>query len=351
MIYEIFEFLDHFHVYNAFFDLNTRYRQLLTHSNLPIQIDLSSLSKSAYRRYNADIIEHDMDRISGFRTSNPCMQDLVLTSLEKMLPFNRLESLSLVNIEYTYLESLLDRFFCLSRLSSLTIAMIDHVSNKTNIYRQIFRLPVLKYCKISWSGSAWRDNSSLSECKDEFSPIENLIITTSISIYELNTLLSYVPQLRRLSIYLERTWSFPQQKRLSMCNQLNHVNLRVDNIRFQTLEQMFMEILPSSEVVHLTLTVHDASDDAYLNASQWEQLITIYIPNLQIFDLQCDVSMHDENSRLDIDKQFSSSFWIKRQWSFAHHFYYKRFSQHTLLRSTNVFKYDSQKMKILIRIL
>lgn len=334
----MFEFLDHFHIYEGFFNQNSRFRQLLTHSNIPIHIDLSHLSKSACKRYKRDFLDHHIDRISSLRISNPCMHDLIFPSLEAMFPFDRLNNLILQNIEYISLTTLLDRLIRLSRLSSLTIATIDHVTYKATIYRQIFRLPQLKYCKISWSG--WRDSGSLVECKDEFSTIEHLIIATSISVYELNALLSYVPQLRRLSIHLERTWSFSQPKRLAVCHQLNHLNLRVDSVRFQTLEQVFTEILPTNELIDLTLTIHDSSDDTYLNATRWEQLLTIYTPKLQIFDLHCDISAYDENSRLNINKEFSSSFWMKQKWTFAHYSYSKRFNKHILFQSTNICKYD-----------
>jgi GH35 family endo-1,4-beta-xylanase len=64
LIYDIFEFLDYFHVYEACFDLNLRFHSLITNSNLPIKINLSSISKSAFKRYNKDIIETSMHRIN-----------------------------------------------------------------------------------------------------------------------------------------------------------------------------------------------------------------------------------------------------------------------------------------------
>ncbi|CAF3834303.1 unnamed protein product, partial [Adineta steineri] len=52
LIYEIFELLDCHHVYQAFYSLNTRFYNLITNSTLPIEVNLSSISKSTFQRYN-----------------------------------------------------------------------------------------------------------------------------------------------------------------------------------------------------------------------------------------------------------------------------------------------------------
>ena len=127
LIYEIFEFLDYFHVYKAFFNLNSRFQNLLTNSNLPIKIDLSSLSKSDLKRYNADLIEANVDRIGTFRISDPFMYDFALSSFGKIFEVGRVEMLILNNIESEYLEPLLKQLPSLPILSSLVIISSDHV--------------------------------------------------------------------------------------------------------------------------------------------------------------------------------------------------------------------------------
>jgi len=47
------------------------------------------------------------------------------------------------------------------------------------MYRQIFRLPVLKYCKVSF-GLSYNPDQLLSIANKESSPIEHLIITTTV---------------------------------------------------------------------------------------------------------------------------------------------------------------------------
>ena len=339
VIYEIFEYLDHFHIYNAFFDLNTRFRQLLTHSNVPIHIDLSTLSKSAWRRYHADLLQCHIDQIRSFRTSNPCMHDLAVSSLNNMLPYDRIENLILENIEYTHLETLLDQLVSFSHLSSLTITTAEKRGSERMIYRQIFRLPALRYCKIALSGG--RDSGSLPACEGQFSSLEHLIVTTPISLQELNALLSYVPHLRRLFLNLERRWWIPQQKCQPVCSKLNRLELHVNNIEFNTFEQTFREVFPTSELVHLTLDMRSSTDNSYLDGNKWEQLLASCTPHLQMFDLRCDISAYNNLSTAELDKQFSSPFWIKRQCTFTHHSYYRRFTKHTILHSTQRYRFSS----------
>jgi hypothetical protein len=53
---------------------------------------------------------------------------------------------------------------------SLIIICIDRVSNQNRFYPQIFRLPVLKYCKLSWIRSV--ETGFLPFATTELSPIE-----------------------------------------------------------------------------------------------------------------------------------------------------------------------------------
>ena len=48
IIYEIFDYLDIYHVYQGFSNLNKRFRNLLEDSNLPIQINISTMTKSNF---------------------------------------------------------------------------------------------------------------------------------------------------------------------------------------------------------------------------------------------------------------------------------------------------------------
>ncbi|CAF1492196.1 unnamed protein product [Rotaria sordida] len=228
LIYEVFEFLDYFHVYEAFFNLNIRFRNLLINSTLPIQINISSMSKSAYQQYHTDIIKTSTYRINSLQLSNLFIYGLAFSPIRILSKFLQLERLILNNIKSQYLEKLLLQLISLPLLSSLTITSLDTVKNTSIIYHQIFRLPALKYCKLSLERYSNDYDLPLSTIDDQ-SPIEHLIINDDMYLDQLNRLVSYVPQLRRLSIQLRQGyWRQRTKIRPPTLSHLTHVFLKLD---------------------------------------------------------------------------------------------------------------------------
>ena len=281
-----------------------------------------------------------MDRIISLRVSNPCAYDLVLSLIEKMLPFNRIECLILQRIEPDCLENLLHQLLSLSKLCSLIIATTDSVQNRAKIYRQIFRLRALKYCKLSLSKK--ETNRLLSTCVSEYSPIEYLIITSPVYLDEFDSLLSYVPQVRRLSLFLyEGTRSRRSQRYPFVCRQLTQLSLQLSvGINFDLFGEITRELFRMIEVLHLTLPYY--FDRPYMNANKWEHLIIAHLPYLRIFDIQCTLPPGDDISLWDttnLISQFTTSFWIARQWSFAYQPFGNRHKEDDLFYSTNPYRY------------
>ncbi len=162
------------------------------------------------------------------------------------------------------------------------------MKDKNTIYRQIFRLPALKYCKLSLKEWDYKETLPISITK--YSLIEHFVITHTIYLCELDSLLSYIPHLRRLSIHSlveyrsERTKISPR-----LLNHLTHMSLKINSIKFDQFEQLFVINLLSTVEV-LCFTTGCDTDREYMDANKWEQLIRSHIPNLHIFDIQLDVS-------------------------------------------------------------
>ncbi|CAF4771071.1 unnamed protein product [Rotaria sp. Silwood1] len=309
LIYEIFDFLDISHVYNAFSNLNTRFENLLTNSSFCFNINISSMSKSTFEHYYTNIINPNKHRIKLLHLSNPFTVDRIFSPVRIALKFIRLETLIFDNIQSKYLPNILHHFISLPNLRCLILISIDSVRNLNNIYYQIFRLPTLKYCKLSLKEHV--ESQLLPMATDTISPIEHLVITNTIYFYELLTLLSYVPQLRRLSIHC-----------------------------LDGSQSMFKNLFHQLQVLHISTSY----DETYLNASQWEKWILSYMSNLHIFDFQYINSIQNaasDNNQLiydDVIKQFSSLFWSERKWFFAYHFYRKEYRDHVIFYSTDPYR-------------
>jgi hypothetical protein len=335
VLYEIFEFLDIYHVYQAFFNLNIRFDNLITYSILPIKINISSISKSAFKHYNRDIIIPNIDRINSLRISNVFIYDLVSSPFNMLSELLRLERLSLNNIESKYLEQLLFQLILLPLLSSLIIISADSVKNRNTIYRQILRLPALKYCKLSLPPGRNTDEP-LPIATNEYSSIEHLIINNNICIHELDSLLSYVPQLRRFSLQsLDDFWRNRTKVSSLVLNHLTHISLQLNRITFDQFQQLIVDLFPALQVLRISIKYN--SDTTYMDKDRWEQLISSHMPNLRIFDFWYENSSSNITTNNNND-QFMTPFWIERQWSFAQQRDQSIYGK-TIFYSTNPYRY------------
>ncbi|CAF3217762.1 unnamed protein product [Rotaria sp. Silwood2] len=345
LIYEIFEFLDYFHIYKAFFNLNVRFRNLLTNSSLPIKINISSISKSAYQQYYTDIIRTNAYRINSLRLSNLFIYGLASSPIQILSKFLQLERLILHNIQSEYLEESLLRLMSLPFLSSLTVTSLDNIKNKNVIYHQILRLPALKYCKFSLEGYS-NDDIPLPSTTNDYNPIEHLIINDEMYLDQLNCLASYAPQLRRFSTQLRPEYWIQQTKISPLTlNHLTHVFLKMNNVSFNQFEQMVVDLFATIQFLRISVT--NSADMEYMNNKRWEQLILSHMPNLRIFDIRYEGYLSNiaanNNYKLVLDSlinQFTSPFWIERQWFFALRYYQERSSNWIIFYSTDPYTYQ-----------
>ena len=314
IIYEIFTYLEITHTYDAFFDLNTRFKNLLLHSNLPIQVNISTMSKSTFERYHKNIIIPNRHQINYLRLSNPFTVDLVFSPPRVISKFSRLQTLVLDQIKPKYLENIFIHLSFLSELQSLSIHLIDRVKNGTLFYLQIFRLRKLKSCRLEFESENARETLQL--ITNETSSIEHLVIKNRFQYQSIHNLLSYLPRLRYLSIdYVDESSPSYIDSSPIILKDLKSVSLKLNLISFDSWEKLAINFF--GQIEHLRLT--SQYDPSYLEARRWEDLISIHMPNLRIFDLN-----HDGSPRFgtlsyhDSIKQFNSPFWTTRKWFFAH---------------------------------
>jgi hypothetical protein len=303
------------HVYEAFSGLNIRFYNLLYASTLPLNINMSFLSKSNCQRYYKQFVLPNINRISSLHLWNPFIIDLVFPSLENVQKFVGLKILILDNIIST---DLLDCLISLPNLSSLIINQPDCKSYVDMNFHSIIRLPALKYCKISCEGRVLFDSPS--DTSNESSPIEHLVINSKFDFNELPYLLSCVPHLRRLSIdCLYRNYDSRSRAFSKVSDKLTHVSLKLERIDFDRFEPLIINLFSSLQV----LRISPSDDIAYLDAKRWEQLILSHMTHLRVFDIRYVHKARRDSSCLTQDaliKQFTSSFWVERRWFFAHRY-------------------------------
>ncbi|CAF4494271.1 unnamed protein product [Rotaria sp. Silwood2] len=316
VIYEIFEFLDACQLYESFFDLNIRFRNLCKHSNLPIQINTQSVSKSTFQRIHTNFILSNRHRIQSLDLSNSFIIDCFSSSTEDISKCSQLQTLILDKMESGYLENLLRSLDSLPNLSSLII-FIGLNSNKNILWNLIFQLPVLKYCKISSEENLYLGYLPMST--NTISSIKHLVINSKLDYNDVDTILSYAPQLRRLSInYLYPYCTGGTHVPLFTVNNLTHVSLTLDHLLFDQFETLVKNYLSQVKVLHISSNY----DSTYINAIRWENLILSHMSYLQILDLQhiYDIVYRNNQALMheNIFQYFTSPFWIERQWFFAH---------------------------------
>ncbi|CAF4327789.1 unnamed protein product, partial [Rotaria sordida] len=200
-------------------------------------------------------------------------------------------------------------------LSSLIITSIDTIKNHKNIYYKIFRLSISKYCQILIE--LLQCPKSLPVAINEFSTIEHLIINHEISIDQLPILLSYVPQLRRLSIGNLKEPKLNRTGRGSISlNYLTNVSLKLHDVNFDDFEILVTNYFRQIQVLTIAIQYIGFYDDStqYLNADRWEQLISTHMLNLHIFDFQLSyrgLDSNDERQAFEIlINKFNSTFLI-----------------------------------------
>ncbi|CAF3754774.1 unnamed protein product [Rotaria sordida] len=271
LMYEIFDYLNEYDIYESFYDLNQRFKNLLIKSNLPIKIKFPSISKLNFYHYYHRIILPNKHRIILFHLTNPFTLDLIFSSSSfSILKFIRLQTLILDNMQATYLEDMIDYIipYYIPNLSSLIIHVVDQI-----------QIPTLKYCKITCETKKDDRLSFLidDDDDDKYSPIETLIINDRIWLDEIHDILSYFSNLHRLSIdYLDG---------------FRNKQLKIDSINLKSLTYVNLKV-------------------QCLDFNQFEQLI-----------IDCKRFDNNNSQQIyhDLIDNFVSPFWIKRQWFFTHH--------------------------------
>ena len=188
----------------------------------------------------------------------------------------------------------------------------------------------------------WYREAALEVCTNQYSLIEHLVIGNDLYVDQFLSLLSYVPQLRRLSINsLTESWSEQDKVSANLLNCLTHFSLKMCHMTFDSLIQLMRELFRNVQVLHLT-TENSSTSPTYIDTNKWQQLITDHLPYLRVFDIHIKRFINNADDQLRIEaavNQFTSRFWIEKQWFFAHQLYLNRYGDYLLFYSINPYRY------------
>ena len=146
-------------------------------------------------------------------------------------------------------------------------------------------------------------------------------------------LLSYVPQLHRLSINHLDGYRSSRTKRSSLIlNYLTNVSLKMKYVNFNDFESIVTDYFRQVQVLGILLQPNQwyNPDKEYINADRWEKLISTYLSKLRVFDFQYICGMFynttDQKAYETATDKFNSIFWTEHQWFFEYQ-YHPQFRQ------------------------
>jgi len=235
------------------------------------------------------------NRITLLRLSIPFITDLFPLPYGNMV---RLQTLILQNIESNRLTNILGELSPLPCLYSLVIIPMDSVSNSNSLYERIFRLPVLKYCNVTLIEGG-RSEPLPFAMNTKASSIETCLINHPCCVDQLNALLSYLPQIRRLSCHISSRRNDHQIRiQLIELKYLTHLSLTMADLSFDRIELLIRNLFSRLQVFKIV-----TSDSlSYSDTNQWERLISFYLANLRVFQVKL------------LSNQPRYLLWFNRQW-------------------------------------
>ncbi|CAF1169773.1 unnamed protein product [Rotaria sordida] len=314
IFYEIFDYLDGYNIYKAFSNLNIRFENLLINPLLPMKIEISSETKldSRYKQFlrsnKHHIISFDFDSQSKFD------QFMNLFTIDKLFP--RLESFILNSISTYKLFILLFYLKSLSNLSSLSICLKNCSCNIGDIYQMIFHLP-LKYFRVAVPRHPRLSITIPIAAQDQYSPIEYLLIYHRCTFNQLTNILLHTPRLSHLHCFnIIESDDQIKSKLMIKLNSLTHLTMTLYDLELDEFEEFLLKLCSQLQLLNVKIC---STDESYLDADRWEQLISQNITSLTKFIFRYSDTIDDEfeiSSCHLLINRFKSSFWIDRKWIF-----------------------------------
>ncbi|CAF1017227.1 unnamed protein product [Rotaria sp. Silwood1] len=315
ILLDLFEFINGVQLFRAFFDLNSRFNQLLIVHFQRYNIDFRSISKPYFNIMCKQHLPLIMNRIISLHLSNddetPDLPNVFLSYGFTLNRFNHLQSLKLYYIRsIDLLNKIINQ--CLHLPYLLKLDMIDcyflyEKENVRQLINTIWSLPKLTHWKFNrpFSSGIWLEEISVISSSIKYLSIEK----TECYFTNLFHLFKYTPYLRQLS---------------------TSIPINCEDIQFQTVisSMVSLKLIFNSSILSLKnlfqmmpnlqhSTLHITS--FYLNGYEWEKILIDYLPKIKKFQLKMNFNYPNfyrkENEIEKFLDSFRTYFWIeKHQW-------------------------------------
>jgi hypothetical protein len=314
LLIELFEFIDFIHLLRTFYDLNSRFNNLIFIHYRKYHLNFRSVSKYEFNIICGQYLPSIIDRVISLHLSNndetPNLLELFLSHGFKFNQFYRLQFLSL---DCVHSLSILNRIIleCQDLLYFTHLSIIKcnfkEQDDFSYLIKNIWNLPKLKYCKIDHQfpyGLKFTNDTIISLS------IENLSVENfNFDLNDLSNLFQSTPSLRHLNVAI---------KSHSNCEQLGFISSSIVSIKLlfrNSLHSMMNLFKRLPNLNRLTIK----TQHIYLTGYDWKMIIRNYFPKIKLFQLKMDFKFcHSKNIEEQLDElvnSFRSSFWIKEhQW-------------------------------------
>ena len=312
---EIFDYLEGGTLYQAFKGLNARFERLLDVSNLRLKTyQHCKLFGSSQACYKA-LIAPNKQRILSLDVHFTWSHNLLRSGSFLDASFIRLQSLTLQYVRKTSLISLLIVLADIPLLTALYIRLGDDLTDLTDTYQRIFALPLIRFLEVVTYVLVEPISLPISRA-DRCTRLESLNFDHDCSVGDLLTLLSYTPRLRRLTdaFIIESEVVVPRAG-FTAIPSLTRISISSWQADFSSFETLLTEISPELQY----LWIHCSRPADFLNAAQWERVLSQHLSHLTRLDFTYEEPFQDQFVVTQDHKYvhgFSSPFWTKKHWRF-----------------------------------
>ncbi|CAF4393426.1 unnamed protein product [Rotaria socialis] len=329
----ILQYLDMYHTYQAFFNINKRFHHLLSKANMEVNTSIT-MSKFNFQHFYNDMIIPNTNRITVLRISDPFIAAIFITPSHLISSFICLKKLVLDNISINSFDEIVNNSSVVfPELNTLIVYPDDGSILLHFLYRTLASLK-LKYFKVEYETKILRTPIYYHLDKNVICTIEHLVLNIYFPYNAFYDVVHRIHKLRSLSIDLLNDSEYPNEQyinyNLPSFENLKRVCLKLQKIRFNKFEDIVRKCFKFVEVLFISIE----DDEEYLYAERWEKLISSHMQNLRIFDIYHNgVQLQNQLDYDELIHAFTSSFWIEKHWFFTH--------QHDCSQSFNIKDFHS----------